>query len=139
MFDYLLGIWFGFGVQVNYMYIDVQGVLNIGFKNDEFNGCGSVLNFDVFQFGLLFMLEYMFNMVGFMEIDSWSVCFVYNWCFDYMLMVCDVIYLFILIVYEFIGQLDGLFFYNLMDSIMVGVQGVNLLDEVFEISLVINE
>lgn len=138
-FDHLPGIWSGLGVQANYTYIDAQGVPNIGPKNDEPNGRGSAPNFDVSQLGLPLMSEHTFNMVGFMETDSWSARLAYNWRSDYTLTVRDVIYPFTPIVHESTGQLDGSFFYNLADSITVGVQGVNLLDEVSETSSVINE
>lgn len=35
-------------------------------------------------------LEYMVNLVGYYEVDFYSVCLVYNWCLEYM--VCEVFY-----------------------------------------------
>jgi TonB-dependent receptor len=138
-FDELPGIWSGLGVQANYTYIDAQGIPNIGPKNDEPNGRGGAPNFDVSALGLPLMSEHTFNMVGFMETDQWSARLAYNWRSDYTLTVRDVIYPFTPIVHESTGQLDGAFFYNLTDGITVGVQGVNLLDEVSETSSVIND
>jgi hypothetical protein len=50
----------------------------------------------------------------------------------------DDIFPFSPIVGESTGQLDGSFFYNISDSFKVGVQGVNLLDEVTRTSQIID-
>ncbi len=137
-FDDLPGMWSGLGVQANYTYIDAQGVPNIGPKNDEPNGRGSAPNFDVSQLRLPLMSEHTVNLVGFYETDSWSARLAYNWRSEYTLTVRDVIYPFTPVVHESTGQLDGSIFYDITDSLTVGVQAVNLLDEVSETSAVIN-
>lgn len=138
IFDQLPGVWSGLGVQANYTYIDAQGVPNIGPKNDEPNGRGSAPNFDVSGLGLPLMSEHTANLIGFLETDDWSARLAYNYRSDYTLTVRDVIYPFTPIVHEATGQLDGSFFYNITDTMTVGVQGVNLLDEVTETSAVVN-
>jgi len=139
VFDGLPGIWSGLGMQANYTYIDAQGIPNIGPKNDEPNGRGGAPNFDVSGLGLPLLSEHSANLIGFLETDVWSVRLAYNWRSEYTLTVRDVIYPFTPIVHEATSTLDGSVFYNLTDNITVGVQGVNLLDEVAETSAVINQ
>lgn len=79
----------------------------------------------------------MVNFVVMYEKDGWSVCLVYNWCLCYLLIICDVIFK-VLLFYNDIGQFDGLIFYNWNENVMVGIQGINLINLQFEIIMVLN-
>ena len=62
----------------------------------------------------------------------------YNWRSKFLQTPRDVIFPFSPIYGESTGQLDASIFYSLTDQIKVGVQGVNLLDEVTRTSQVID-
>ncbi|MDX1583663.1 MAG: tetratricopeptide repeat protein, partial [Thermoanaerobaculia bacterium] len=62
----------------------------------------------------------------------------YNWRSDFLITPRDDIFPFSPIWQESTGQLDASFFYAVTDYLKLGVQGVNLLDEVTETSQVID-
>ena len=128
-----------FGIQANYTYIDTDNVPNIGYKNDEPNGQGRTPNIDVSGMGLPGLSEDTFNLVAFWENDRASARLAYNWRSEYTLTVGDVIYPFTPIVQEASGTLDGTFMYRITDALQLGVQAVNLTDEVTKTRSVYNQ
>ena len=62
----------------------------------------------------------------------------YNWRSEFVVTVRDDLFPFSPIYQDAGGQLDASIFYNVTDNIKLGVQGVNLLDEVTNLSTVID-
>ena len=62
----------------------------------------------------------------------------YNWRSDFLITPRDDIFPYSPIWQESTGQLDASIFYSVTDYVKVGVQGVNLLDEVTRTSQVID-
>ncbi|MEM1411939.1 MAG: TonB-dependent receptor [Pseudomonadota bacterium] len=139
VYDMLPGFFQYFGVQANYTYIDTEGVPNIGTDNVSGTGTGSAPNFDVSGLGLPGLSEDTANLVVFWENDTVSARVAYNYRSEYVLTQRDVIYPFTPIVHGDTGQLDASIFWNFTDNLQVGVQGVNLTDEITETYSVFNE
>ena len=83
------------------------------------------------------------NLVAFYENSIIQARLAYNWRSEFLLTPRDDIFPFSPIVGEATGQLDGSFFYNfnnveLFESLQLGVQVVNILDEVTETSQIID-
>ena len=81
------------------------------------------------------------NLVAFYETEAWSARLAYNWRSDYLLTDRDDIYPYNPIYGEDTGQLDGSVFYNftnldMVSNLKVGLQMVNMLDEVTKTSSV---
>ncbi|MEN7344121.1 MAG: TonB-dependent receptor [Pseudomonadota bacterium] len=131
-FDMLPGAWSNLGVQANYTNIDTSNVPNIGANNTSSNGTSSAPNFDVSGLSLPGLSDHTFNLVTFYEDDKISARIAYNYRSDYTLTVRDVIFPFTPILHEATGQLDASMFYRINDRFEVGVQGVNLTDEITE-------
>lgn len=137
-YDFLPGLFGNLGTQINYTYIDANAVPVLQPNNTAGNGGASSV-FDVSGLGFPLLSEDTFNFVGFYEDDRFSARLAWNWRSDYTLTTRDVIFPFSPITHESTGQLDGSFFYTVNDYITVGVQGVNLLDEVSQTRAVLNE
>ena len=136
------GIFENFGTQITYTYIDAGGVPNnrIDYGDevdnvnndddpdndiDQFNDTGIRVTLD--RVPLQGQSEHTVNLVGMYEVDKWSARLAYNWRSKYMLTTRDVISKAPL-WFDDRGQLDGSVFYNVTDSVQVGLQGTNLLD-----------
>jgi hypothetical protein len=76
--------------------------------------------------------------VVFYEDDRHSARLAYNWRSEFLLTPRDDIFPFNPIFGESTGQLDGSYFYTVNDGFKVGVQGVNLLDEVTQTTQVVD-
>ena len=81
--------------------------------------------------------------MAFYETDVWSARLAYNWRSEFLLTPRDDIFPFSPIVGEDTGQLDGSIFYNFTDfygleNFKVGLQVVNILDEVTKTSQIID-
>ncbi|GLQ21407.1 TonB-dependent receptor [Algimonas porphyrae] len=129
-FDFLPGALDGLGVQATYTYVDGEQVpqSDNGIQRQPFAGL----------VGFPGISQDTINLTGFYENDLFSARLAYNWRSEFAVTARDVIFPFSPIIGESTGQLDGSFFYNVTDNLKLGVQGVNLLDEVTETSQVIN-
>lgn len=78
------------------------------------------------------------NATVFYEKGPLSARAAYNWRDEYLVTPRDAIFPFSPIFQEATGQLDASIFYAVTDYLKVGVQGVNLLDEVTETSQVVD-
>ena len=132
-FDFLPAPLDGFGVQANYTYIDSSGL-----PNAFLNG-GNVPNNSTVPPGNLpleQLSKHNYNVTGFYEKGPISMRAAYNWRSRFLLTASDVIFPYYSIFNEATGQLDASIFLNLKDvfdlpgDLRVGVQGVNLLNEV---------
>ncbi|MXP10319.1 TonB-dependent receptor [Pseudoblastomonas halimionae] len=127
-FDFLPGALAGFGTQLTYTYVDGGAFNNnnIGAERSPFAN----------NLPLTGISEHTVNAVLFYEMYGFSARAAYNWRSEYLLTTRDVIFPFQPIFNEATGQLDASIFYDVTDQIKVGVQGVNLLDEVTRTSQV---
>lgn len=141
-FDQLPGVWGGLGMQFNLTYLDPSSVPQQNLRPEQ-SGSQSdadrsaVPDFDLPLQGLS---ETQFNIVGLYQNEKWESRLAYNWRDDYLLTIREVnspdsgpgIPTFA----DARGQLDGSIFYTVNDSLQVGLQGTNLLqDEVNTLGL----
>lgn len=130
-YDFLPDPLDGVGVQFNYTYVDASGVADID------NSSTSRFPRDDGEFERV--SEHQFNLVGLYEKGPVQARLAYNWRDEFLLTKRDVIYPFASIYQEAGGQVDGSIFYDVNDSIKLGLQGVNLLDSITETTQTINE
>lgn len=126
-FDFLPRPFDGFGVQANYTFIDSSGLPN------TFLNTGAPVNESTVPPGNLpleQLSKHNFNVTAFYEKGPISVRGAYNWRSRFLLTASDVIFPYYSIFNEPTGQLDASIFFNVTDQLRVGVQGVNLLNEV---------
>ena len=140
-FDMLPEPWNGLGTQLNYTRIEADGVPNSGLSNNASDAAGIDNAADI-TFGDSIPLEGQsektYNIVGFYENDRLSMRLAYNWRSKYLVTARDVIAPNLPIFNEDAGFLDASIFYNLTDSIKVGLQGTNLLDTVTKTTMLVD-
>ena len=126
-FDFLPGPLDGFGVTANYTFIDSSGLPNTFLNGGEVSNDSPVPpgNLPLEQ-----LSKHNVNVAGFYEKGPISVRAAYNWRSRFLLTASDVIFPYYSIFNEPTGQLDASAFLNITDNIKIGVQGVNLLNEV---------
>ncbi len=134
-FDFLPAPFNALGAQATYTYVDGGDLLAP--NDDELRS--------PFAVGLPLpgLSEDTINLVAFYENDTWSARLAYNWRSEYLITPRDDIFPFSPIYGEDTGLLDGSFFYTFnnlknMNTLKVGLQIVNILDEVTKTSQVIN-
>lgn len=126
-YDFLPKPFDGLGVAANYTYIESEGLPN------TFLNTGEPVNPSTIPPGNLpleQLSKHNVNATIFYEKGPISMRAAYNWRSRFLLTPADVIFPFYSIFNEATGQLDASIFFNVTKSIRVGVQGVNLLDEV---------
>jgi TonB-dependent receptor len=129
-YDFLPGILSGLGAGLTYTYVDAGD-----FNNSSLGAEQSPLSGGLPLAGVS---KHTINAVGFYEKGPLSFRLAYNWRSDFLQTPRDVIFPFSPIYGESTGQLDGSIFFALTDNIKLGIQGVNLLDEVTQTSQVID-
>lgn len=130
-YDFLPAPFDGFGTQFNYTYIDASGVEDI---DPTATGRFASANDDFERIS-----EHQFNLVGLYEKGKVQARVAFNWRDEFLLTRRDVIDPFNSIYQEATGQMDASLFYDLTDNLKVGVQGVNLLDDITETTQLIND
>ena len=127
-FDFLPGILRGFGVSASYTYIDSTGLPNSRLNN------GSSVNTSPIGIAGNLPLEQLskhnVNVVGFYELGPVSLRAAYNWRSRFLLTSADVIFPYFPIFNDSTGQLDASAFFAITPHLRVGIQGVNLLNEI---------
>ncbi|TIX52061.1 TonB-dependent receptor [Alteraurantiacibacter aquimixticola] len=132
-YDFLPGLLSGLGASANYTYIDSSGL-----PNAFLNG-GNVPNDSTIPPGNLpleQLSKHNINATVFYERGPLSMRAAYNWRSRFLLTASDVIFPYYSIFNDDTGQLDASIFINaseifdLPGNVRVGVQGVNLLNEV---------
>jgi TonB-dependent receptor len=132
-FDFLPSPFDGFGASANYTYIESEGL-----PNTFLNG-GLVPNDSTIPPGNLpleQLSKHNYNIAAFYEKGPVSLRAAYNWRSRFLLTASDVIFPYYSIFNEPTGQLDASVFFNignvlkLPGDLRIGVQGVNLLNEV---------
>ena len=117
----------GLGVAANYTYIESEGLPN------SFLNTGEPVSESTIPPGNLpleQLSKHNVNATVFYEKGPVSLRAAYSWRSRFLLTPADVIFPFYSIFNEATGQLDASIFFNVTKNIRVGVQGVNLLDEV---------
>ena len=127
-YDFLPGPLSGLGTQLTYTYVDP------GDLNNVLNGANPIAA----SLPLVGVSEHTVNATVFYEKGPISARAAYNWRSEYLQTPRDVIFPFSPIYGEATGQLDASIFYAVTDNVKIGVQGVNLLDEVTKTSYVID-
>jgi TonB-dependent receptor len=138
-YDFLPGLLGGFGLGMNYTFVDSSGVPQSTLsETDPDVAAGTISNVDTSLLPLQGLSKHTFNFTPFYERGPLAVRLSYSWRSRFLLTVRDVIVPFAPIMNEPTGQLDGSIFFNITDNIKVGVQAVNLLNEVTRTSQVLN-
>jgi TonB-dependent receptor len=134
-FDFLPSFLNGLGVNANYTYIQSKGIpnsyLNIGdpFAAPATSPTGRAGNLPLEQ-----LSKHNVNVTVFYEKGPISLRAAYNWRSRFLLTSADVIWPHYPIFNEATGQLDASAFLTVHKGIKVGVQAVNLLNEVTKTS-----
>lgn len=129
-YDFLPGLLSGIGTQLTYTYVDAG----------EFNNSNRSNNQGPFAANqpLNGISENTINATVFYEKDWLSLRAAYNWRSAFLITPRDDIFPFSPIWGEATGQLDASIFVTVKEGIKLGVQGVNLLDDVYSTSQVID-
>lgn len=129
-YDFLPGLLSGFGTQLTYTYVDSQSLGNstLGAQQSPFAD----------NLPLAGVSKHTVNATAFYEKGPLSTRVAYNWRSRYLQTPRDVIFPFSPIYGESTGQLDASLFYSVNKRLKLGVQGVNLLDEVTRTGQVID-
>ena len=129
-YDFLPWIFSGLGTQLTYTYVDAGDFKNnnLGAEQSPFAG----------GLALAGVSKHTVNAVAFYEKGPVSARVAYNWRSDFLQTPRDVIFPFSPIYGESTGQLDASIFFSVNEHLKLGVQGVNLLDEVTRTSQVID-
>jgi len=129
-FDFLPSFLNGLGAQLSYTYVDAGDFnnSNLGAEQSPFAG----------GLPLAGVSKHTVNAVAFYEKGPISARVAYNWRSEFLQTPRDVIFPFSPIYGEATGQLDGSIFFTVNEHLKLGVQGVNLLDEVTQTSQVID-
>ncbi|HEX7028203.1 MAG TPA: TonB-dependent receptor [Gammaproteobacteria bacterium] len=139
-YDALPGFWSNFGLSANYTYVDSSNVPQSTLsETDPDVAAGNQSTVDISLLPLEGLSKHTVNFTPFFETDNWSWRLAYTWRDEFLLTIRDVIVPFQPIVNEATGQLDGSVFYTINDNWKVGIQGVNLTDEVIKTSAIIND
>jgi TonB-dependent receptor len=136
-FDFLPAPFNALGAQATYTYVDAN---DLGQPTDSDAGTRQPFGAGLPLTGVS---EDTINLVAFYETDVWSARLAYNWRSEFLLTARDDIFPFSPIYGEDTGQLDGSVFYNFtnldsLTNLRVGLQVVNILDEVTKTTQVID-
>jgi TonB-dependent receptor len=123
-FDFLPWIFNGFGMSASYTYIESQGLPTS--RPDT----GPATNFNYGHLPLEQLSKHNVNLAVFYEKGPISLRAAYNWRSRFLLTAADVIFPYYPIYNDDTGQLDASAFINVSKEVKVGVQGVNLTNEV---------
>lgn len=132
-YDFLPGVLSGFGTQFNYTYIDAElpapdvpeALLNNGFADDPL-----VARFENDQGVFPRVSRHNINAIGLYEKGPWQGRLAYNWRSDFLVTERNVIFPFASVFQPATGQVDASLFYNINSNVKMGIQGVNLLDDI---------
>ncbi|MEO1731916.1 MAG: TonB-dependent receptor, partial [Pseudomonadota bacterium] len=142
-YDFLPGLLSGLGTQLTYTYVDGSDFSN---PNLSAVGQSSITTASnslaggafVGQQPLAGISEHTVNATVFYEKDWLSMRAAYNWRSEFLITPRDDIFPFSPIWQEDTGQLDASIFVTVTDYLKLGVQGVNLLDEITRTSQVVD-
>ena len=128
-FDFLPGFLDGLGANLNYSYIDSSGLPN-SFLNG--GAPSNTSNITPGSLPLEGLSKHNANATVFYEKGPISLRAAYNWRSKYLLTAADVIFPYTSIYQSAGGQLDASAFININKYVKIGVQGVNLANQVIK-------
>nr|WP_281501139.1 TonB-dependent receptor [Erythrobacter sp. F6033] len=137
-FDFLPGALSGLGTQFTYTYIDSAGVANeldASIPSDDPPTARFANDSGIFPR----ISRHNINAVALYEKGPVQARLAYNWRSEFQLTPRDVIFPFASIYQPATGQLDASLFFDVTDNFTVGVQGVNLTDDITETTQTVNE
>jgi TonB-dependent receptor len=142
-YDFLPGLLSGLGSQFTYTYVDGNDFSNPNLANPgepSVTTGGNELGGGSFAFlqPLAGLSKHTINGTIFYERGPLAMRAAYNWRSAHLITPRDDIYPFSPIWQESTGQLDASIFYSVTDYLKLGVQGVNLLDEVTRTSQIVD-
>jgi TonB-dependent receptor len=129
-YDFLPGLLSGLGSQLTYTYVDAGDFSNA----DLIGNRGTFASRQPLQG----VSKHTVNATIFYEKGPLALRAAYNWRSDFLITPRDDIFPFSPIWQESTGQLDASIFFTVNSKLKLGVQGVNLLDEVTRTSQVID-
>lgn len=129
-YDFLPGLLSGLGSQLTYTYVDAGDFTN----PDLIGNRGTFASIQPLQG----VSKHTVNATVFYEKGPLAMRAAYNWRSAFLVTPRDDIFPFSPIWLEATGQLDASIFYAVTDNIKLGVQGVNLLDEVTRTTQVVD-
>ncbi|HYG46997.1 MAG TPA: TonB-dependent receptor [Allosphingosinicella sp.] len=139
VYDFLPGFLSGLGLNATYTYVDSSGVSQSTLsETDPDVAAGNTANIDTSLLPLQGLSRHTINIQPFYEKGPLTIRLAYNWRSRFLLTTRDVIVPFAPIFNEPTGQLDGSIFFSINKRIRVGIQAVNILNEVTKTSQVIN-
>jgi TonB-dependent receptor len=124
-FDFLPGFLSGFGLSANYSYIKSRGLQGSQLAVGSRAPIGTSQDLPLEQ-----LSKHNINIQPFYEKGPISLRVAYNWRSKFLLTASDVIFPYFPIFNDKTGRLDATLFVKLNDNFKVGVQGVNLTNEV---------
>ncbi len=130
-YDFLPGALGGLGLQASYTFIDAEGVANQLDPNIPADDPPTA-RFDIDSGIFPRISRHNVNLIGLYEYGPVQARLAYNWRSTFQLTPRDVIFPFNSIYQPSTGQLDASIFFDITDQIKVGVQAVNLLDDITE-------
>lgn len=128
-FDFLPWIFDGLGTSLNYSYIQSSGLPNSFLNGGSPSGTSNITPGNLPLEGLS---KHNANATIFYEKGPVSLRAAYNWRSRYLLTAADVIFPYTSIYQGAGGQLDASAFLNVNKYIKIGVQGVNLANQVIK-------
>lgn len=142
-YDFLPGLLSGLGTQLTYTYIDGSDFSNPNLSDVGQSSITTAANSlgggaFVAQQPLAGISKSTINATVFYEKGPFAARAAYNWRSAFLITPRDDIFPFSPIWQEAGGQLDASIFYAVTDNIKLGIQGVNLLDEITETSQVVD-
>jgi TonB-dependent receptor len=138
-FTFLPGPLSGLGLNATYTFVKSSGVAQSTLsETDPDVAAGNTSTVDTSLLPLQGLSKHTINITPFYEKGPISIRLAYNWRSRFLLTVRDVIVPFAPIFNESTGQLDGSIFVSINKHVKVGVQAVNILNEVTRTTQVIN-
>jgi TonB-dependent receptor len=130
-YDFLPGILGGLGLDANYTYAKSSGLEQSTLSaTDPDVAAGRSAGFDIEQLQFAGLSKHTFNITPYFQKGPLELRASYSWRSEYTLTIRDVITPFQPIVSEPTGQLDGSIFLAVTPQLKLGLQGVNLLNEI---------
>ncbi len=126
-FDFLPSIFNGLGTSMNYSFISSSGLPNSFLSG---GAPTAVSNIKAGNLPFEGLSKHNFNATLFYEKGPVSLRAAYNWRSKYLLTAADVIFPYTSIFQDAGGQLDASAFLNVNKYIKIGVQGVNLANQI---------
>jgi TonB-dependent receptor len=130
-YDFLPGFLSGLGLDANYTFAKSNGLEQSTLSaTDPDVAAGRNAGFDIDQLQFAGLSKHTINITPYYQKGAVEMRAAYSWRSAYTLTIRDVITPFQPIVSDPTGQLDGSIFVTITPNFKLGVQGVNLLDEI---------